>query len=331
MGKDYDFWLLHQHSAWQSPNLNCSSIPVDPSQQNTFPSFINPYAYMVSANGALPGFEVSGLPHLKIAQANERHGWFYCLPRYRQAFVPSPNYVSKDKYSADPNGASGDATANVVSGSVEKRLLVIDQSSNKTNLIFGSVVGTSMHHPSTRTPKPEEALTERSPIYNPGPLVSSGLDGNQSSADQSEMQEDTEELNALLYSDDEYEEEDDDDEVTSTGHSPSEMTVYERRDKIEGSTEEVASSAGPAKKRRKLFDAESSRVNRTTGNKRSWEMHHLSGDMQLRKEKIRETVSILQSIIPGGKGKDAMLVLDEAIQYLRSLKLKAQGLGTSTL
>ncbi|KAF2291610.1 hypothetical protein GH714_026143 [Hevea brasiliensis] len=167
---------------------------------------------------------------------------------------------------------------------------------------------------------------------------------------QSDMHEDTEELNALLYSDDDSDSTDDD-EVTSTGHSPSTMTAHNNQDWFEGSIEEVASSDGSTKKR-KLFeggysvlpalmdtassmkpirscefedDAESrceDGLDWTSG-----EMNSEPTKKRIRKERIRETVSILQNIIPGGKGKDATVVLDEAINYLKSLKLKAKALG----
>ncbi|XP_048437380.1 transcription factor SAC51-like [Pyrus x bretschneideri] len=164
------------------------------------------------------------------------------------------------------------------------------------------------------------------------------------------MHEDTEELNALLYSDgdSDYTE---DDEVTSTGHSPSTMTVHDKQNWFE----EVASSDGMNKKR-KLFDevydhvrsvmdtasskkhnrpleleddAESScACNRSSGLR---EVDSFTSNKKMRKEKIRETINILQNIIPDGKGKDAMVVLDEAIHYLKSLKLKAKALGLDSL
>ncbi|KAL3577149.1 hypothetical protein D5086_022432 [Populus alba] len=134
-----------------------------------------------------------------------------------------------------------------------------------------------------------------------------------------------------------------DEEVTSTGHSPNTMTTHDKRDWFDGSTEEVASSDGSNKKR-KLFDggysdgpslmdtarsvkptrdfeyeddAESRCDNGT--NLMSEEMGSESVNKRMRKERIRETVSILQNLIPGGKGKDAVIVLEEAIQYLKSI------------
>jgi hypothetical protein len=61
------------------------------------------------------------------------------------------------------------------------------------------------------------------------------------------------------------------------------------------------------------------------------EMISILSSKQFRKDKIRATLKILESIIPGAKDKEPLLVLDEAIDYLKSLKLKAKTLGVSYL
>ncbi|KAG1334621.1 putative Transcription factor bHLH143 [Cocos nucifera] len=165
-----------------------------------------------------------------------------------------------------------------------------------------------------------------------------------------EMHEDTEEIDALLYSDSDEEEE----EAKSTGHSPVKMAAE--------SAEEVASSTVPAKRRRVDLeldaslvdtassavadryqdlcsecrnkdasdDAESSCV-RGGGKRRLVEeeaetrSNSNHGSKRLKRARIQETVGVLRRIIPGGKGKDAATILDEAIRYLRTLKLKALG------
>ncbi|KAJ8445084.1 hypothetical protein Cgig2_029456 [Carnegiea gigantea] len=143
----------------------------------------------------------------------------------------------------------------------------------------------------------------------------------------------------------------DDDEETSTGHSPSSLTAHEKQDWFdEEDKDEVASSAGPPVKRQKLSDSgcEDPSVTNAANSvypNGSWEykddaesgcaggrpVGSLPGNKRLRNEKIGETVSILQTIIPGGKGKDAIMVLDEAINYLRTLKSKAEILGLSSV
>ncbi|MED6154924.1 hypothetical protein PIB30_001065 [Stylosanthes scabra] len=84
-----------------------------------------------------------------------------------------------------------------------------------------------------------------------GPIVADKVDEILGTGVESEMHEDTEEINALLYSDsDGYSTgNDDDDEVTSTGHSPSTMATHDNQEKFRG-IEEVASSTGRTKKRK---------------------------------------------------------------------------------
>lgn len=197
-------------------------------------------------------------------------------------------------------------------------------------------------------------------------------DENNLSGEESEMHEDTEEINALLYSDDEDGEytggdEDDeyvggggggdddddyDDEVTSTGHSPFLISSSGMRGHVEARTEEVAGSDGQNKRQKLLdggckrksladtasltelagvqgyvFDNEESSY--AFGQNQVEERFVVWGNKQLKKDKIRATLKILESIIPGAKDKDPLLVLDVAIDYLKSLKFKAKTLGVN--
>jgi hypothetical protein len=53
------------------------------------------------------------------------------------------------------------------------------------------------------------------------------------------------------------------------------------------------------------------------------------GKRSFKRDQIRDALRILQSIIPGAEGKDPLLVIDEAIDYLNSMKLKAKSLGVN--
>lgn len=193
-----------------------------------------------------------------------------------------------------------------------KRFMVFDRSGDRTNLIYSSFGCQFLH------PYPTNAGIEL-PASNETNMNNRNVN--------EEMHEDTEEIDALLYSDsdNDYEEE----EEASTGHSPVDMTVN-----FNDEEEEVASSAvlqpppPPAKRRRvepkldpSLADAASS--NHCSGGTSS---HEYSDRKKAKREKIQETVGVLRRIIPGGKGKDAAAVLDEAIRYLKLLRLKARGL-----
>ncbi|XP_042453480.1 transcription factor bHLH143-like isoform X1 [Zingiber officinale] len=156
-----------------------------------------------------------------------------------------------------------------------------------------------------------------------------------------EMHEDTEEIDALLYSDSDF---NNGDEETSTGHSPAEPEIVER------TFSEVASSVPPTKRRRvdvddefdaSLIDTASSQVlhcpdiptehrNKEDDNNTASSRFEVVGpdqneeNRQFKRAKIQETLGILRKIIPGGNCKDAVTVLDEAINYLKSLKLKVK-------
>ncbi|XP_047342076.1 transcription factor bHLH145-like [Impatiens glandulifera] len=133
--------------------------------------------------------------------------------------------------------------------------------------------------------------------------------------------EDTEEIDALLYSDD---------EEASTGRSP-EQEQFEK-----GEEEEVVSSAGYTKKIKLSDDSRVLKRNfddEDDAESSFFPSGSMLGQKRLRRnERIRETVSILQGLIPDGQSiKDAVMVLDEAISYLKSLKHEAKVLGLDML
>ncbi|PON63446.1 Myc-type, basic helix-loop-helix (bHLH) domain containing protein [Parasponia andersonii] len=353
MGQDCGTWNPQLHFNWQSPYFNPSGAPEDLGLSG----YMNPGTNMVSMNGTLPEYKLSEAANLQVGQAGEPHRWFYCLPRFSQVVVPAPTSILKEKLPACPHGSCREILKpNVESGCTQKRLCVVDQSGDQTTLIFSSANGASVHCLASWLQNPVGAYnlsgeidgTERVLKNLSEPVLANEYNENNATGVESEMHEDTEELDALLYSDDDDTTEDD--EVTSTGHSPSTMTAHDIQDWFERSTDEVASCAGATKKRKHFDDgydakpslmdtASSAKPNRSLlleddaesscANNRSSESRELdfsSSNKKIRKEKIRETVSILQSIIPDGKGKDAIVVLDEAIQYLKLLKLKAKAL-----
>lgn len=365
MEKDFESWFHYQqHSNWQSACLNSLSDPLGIGKQCSSPAYMNPYTNEVPTNGTFPAFVFSGLPQSnKANQVTEPRNWFYCLPRFRQGFVPPVNSVAKEKIPfGNTHNCGGIRSPNTGTVCTQKKFLVFDQSGDQTTLIYSSGLGTEVPCLTSVNPKPTAPCvlfkgdlgikSEKASQFSP--FLGYDLNEENQGDEDSDMREDTEELNALLYSD-EYSDYSDDDEVTSTGHSPSTMTEHGVHQFVEEGEEEVASSFGPSKRRKLLNegydipssspikagsskevfkkvsdledDAESSCGNFFDAYHVPEESNSLSGKKRSRKEKIRETVSILQSIIPGGKGKDAMVVIDEAINYLKCLKVKAKALG----
>ncbi|OIW04304.1 hypothetical protein TanjilG_32496 [Lupinus angustifolius] len=365
MEEDFGSWMPQMQFDWQSPNLSPFGAPLDSGKQNGVSNAINSGINNGTINVTMPAYMSSALPHLQFGHSNEPHGWFYCLPRFRQAFTPAPNLTTEEKLRAGHvKGFEEEIRPNVESGFLQKQFLVIDQTADRTTLIYSSRFGNpaeclaswdSRLHGSNN-------LNEKEPLrrdlnHVAGPTFVDKVDENQGIDIESEMHEDTEEINALLYSDsDGYSTEDD--EVTSTGHSPSTMTTHDNQEPYcATSKEEVASSTGRSKKRKlhngaydddiQFMDTAGSQIrNRTfdTGDDDAesrcsnsnnieglGEMGSLSGNKKMRKDKIQDILSILQSMIPGGKDKDPVDLIDEAIHCLKSLKLKAKALGLDAL
>ena len=348
---------------WQSPNWSSFGAPLDLGKQNGISAAMNPGVNVVSRNETMPAYASSALPNLQLGNSNEPHGWFYCLPRLRQGFTPAPNFTAEGKLPTDHViGFRDKISPYGESGSPQKQFLVIDQTGDRTTVVYSSKLGSPNECLASWHSKLHGAnhLNGNYPLgrdlnHLTGPTLADKVDENQGTGFETEMHEDTEEINALLYSDSdgystENDDDDDDDEVTSTGHSPSTMTTHDNQESFRGAAEEVASSTGRTKKR-KLSDgyhddiqfmdtASSLKLNKSfameddaesrcsNGNsERSGEMGSLSAPKKMRKEKIRELLSVMQGIIPGGKDKDPVMLLDDAIRCLKSLKHMAKELG----
>lgn len=173
--------------------------------------------------------------------------------------------------------------------------------------------------------------------------------------------ENSEDLEALLWSDD---------EVSSTGCSPSyyarsntqissadgaggySVSSGKKRKAVEEGETEGTATSGSCTSRKVLcrnseivdsglgYDKESLSVldlsftdvassGGSTNNLRQHEWHNLPPeptDKKDRKEKLQGTLHILRSIIPGGESMDTALVLDEAVQFVKNLQVELQKL-----
>ncbi|KAF1002354.1 hypothetical protein AG4045_031079 [Apium graveolens] len=196
----------------------------------------------------------------KASQPNEPRGWFYCMPRFRQAFSPVLNSVSLYKNCGDsvPFDSKSPPKMSLNTQSAPKRFLVFDQYGDHTILIFGSGINGPVNKMSSLCPKPSNAFTlykdelkSKKDASNPSMQFSPNrfVDQDYETDVRSEMHEDTEELDALFYSDDEDDYSEDEEEA-STGHSPNNTPLANKRVWFDESGEEIASSAMPAKKQR---------------------------------------------------------------------------------
>lgn len=320
----------------QPPDLNKLSSPFNPSQRNTYPAPMGAGSDAFPA-GVTPGSSV--IPNFRGYQTpNPPNGWFYGLPRFRQNFNFVPNSTLKKEVSVSPSAYPNDATS-----PNQKRFIVFDQSGGQTTAIYSSGIRT--HVPCLASMCPNISTvqgtneinletTRRGTIQYANPVVANESNSNLNEDSETEMRENTDEINALLYSTDEDEISEDEEEA-STGHSPCVITANDQQQLFGEIGEEVASSFRPAKRAKlandtassdnilKCFDYEDD-AESSCGDEKN--------DTRSSKDKIRETVSILQKILPlGKKDKDVILILDEAIGYLKSLKNEALDLGFEIL
>ncbi|RDX66244.1 Transcription factor SAC51 [Mucuna pruriens] len=330
-------WPNPQHVAWPSPCLNCSCTLAEPSSQ-VHSAYMNPSTCIFPAVSVFPGFTAPAIPNLKTEQTNEVQGFL--------------QYPNSERFLKETH--TGGTMQNANHASLQKKLLIFDHSGSKTRLLYSPVF------PCVQSPIVTAAtqfahvydVNKESQATNMGPkhlpiYTSPEETGTKDHIDneESEMHEDTEEINALLYSDDDG---DDDDEVRSTGHSPlATERTYVMQEQYVDMKEEVASSDWP-NKRQKLIDggynrlpplvdsASSERLNETCecvsdaeskysssgrvyAGRQTKEDNSTAADIQLKKDKIRELLRVLENFIPGAKGKHPLLVIDGTIEYLKSL------------
>lgn len=328
-----DCQYYQQHYLWKPP---CSN------NVNAFPG---------------PGPSTFRLLDLKTGQLDGVQGPFQWLPPHMESSFPPAVPHFKESQCNLAHGHGVKATLEKTSASAQKNFLILDQSGDQIRLLSSSFHSPCQH----------QVITPRTPV---GFCNFSGekLEAGQSlpvkpsqnieyciKSEGGDMHEDTEEINALLYSDSFGEDDDDadgeDDELTSTGHSPfAIIRGNEVHEKAWELTEEVVST-DCSSKRHKLLDggyrksslvdtADSLKLARfcnydndvesscARGRDLDKDMDSNLGTRQ-KQAKIHETLKIVGSIVPGMKSKDPVLIIDEAISYLKSLKEKAKALGVS--
>ncbi|KAL5982358.1 hypothetical protein ACLOJK_016429 [Asimina triloba] len=291
-----------------------------------FSAYTEPHSFSDPPHGTVPGFAVDEFPELKLAGESLYYG--YCQLAITPMMIESS--VPGERFSGHPSELCG----------ADRKPR--DKKMKHASSIFSSL-GLPVQDPcyADLNLSRAEPLPCREPCIPNSIDIANWLELDENHAigiprgDRSDMHEDTEELDALLCSDDE------DDEEMSTGHSPSEVAGCSSEGEYD-SKAQAASSTPPTKRKRiddeidpLLMDTATS--GKTRGRGDGAEFSNVKGSIpssiskRLRAKKIRETVSLLRSIIPGGKGKDAATVLDEAIQYLKSLGLKAKAVGVATV
>ncbi|GER30418.1 transcription factor, partial [Striga asiatica] len=218
----------------------------------------------------------------------------------------------------------------------QKRFLIFDQTGNQTKLFFSpSFSPQNQSFPPTAKGPFGEMAAGVNTEFLANPIFEEKWDENHLSDGEGEndVPEDSDEIDALFYSDSEFDDkydddDDDDDDVASTDHTP--FTIeegYNIKEKLfEEQTENVVDSNGP-QKRQKLLDGTLNKSVAIYGN--PYVDKETDSVKREKKVKIRQAMGILESIIPGLNVKHPLSVIDKAIVYLKSMKTEAEALGLS--
>ncbi|WOG85005.1 hypothetical protein DCAR_0104191 [Daucus carota subsp. sativus] len=178
-----------------------------------------------------------------------------------------------------------------------RNFIICDQTDNRSQIMFHPTICGKLCHPGLNfcLPSFEEDRAK----------VNTNIDEGEDSP----LKEDSDDIDALLNYDEE-EEEESDDEVVSTartcGNYPSDFL-------------DSCSSHGsrPKKGRLPTFSQESyGNDSNCSGRKR---------------QKVKKMVKALKRIVPGGNQMDTVTVLDEAVRYLKSLKVEVETLGAGNI
>lgn len=332
-------------------------------QYESLPASINPC--IGSSTLGLNGFEFPGFPERCLThETNGLLGKYWPLPQ--TPFLAPNGYPIEHTPLFSARVDVQPSAYELPPCPQEKQFLIFDQSGDETRLIFSSLCPRVQNLTTIEPKHPAWSPQDAPPTTLFGanhfpaekqadkaqwvkvPTLHEESGENEIVEEGSRFREDSEDINALLYSSDDDGSDsncDEDNDELSTGRSPlafggdcEELTEHEAKDFNEVDSFDVSS------KRQKTSDGahnELSLLHATAmsrGNL-SYENIH-GGDMicaldheefgptlgkkRLRKEKIRDTLRALESIIPGVKSKNPLIILDEAISYLKCLKHNAQ-------
>ncbi|XP_010924353.1 transcription factor bHLH144 isoform X2 [Elaeis guineensis] len=169
-----------------------------------------------------------------------------------------------------------------------KNFIIFDQTDNKNRIMFHPALAQKFNSPNFNICDAHAEVGGRS----------TGKNDNHDKYSSS-LKENTEDIDALLSS----EEEEEDDDVVSTGRTPGSW---------EGSSLDSSCSMSGLK----------SNIASTQKSASSGASNH-----ERKRERMRKMVKALRGIIPGGDQLDTPAVLDEAVKYLKSLKVEMKQLG----
>lgn len=175
-----------------------------------------------------------------------------------------------------------------------KNFIIFDQTHNKSQIMFHPAIAPKLCYPGLNI--------HSSYAHNNVEQEESTEKENHSS-----LRENLDDIDALLDSED-YEQGDEDEVSTARTHGNYESD----------SSDSCSSYCSKPKKSKLPLSQKSSGGS--------------SCDSERKRQKMRKTVKVLRGIVPGGSNRmNTAAVLDEAVRYLKSLKVEAQKLGFANL
>ncbi|KAL8507272.1 hypothetical protein ACS0TY_017987 [Phlomoides rotata] len=168
-----------------------------------------------------------------------------------------------------------------------RNFIIFDQTNTKSQIMYHPEINSRMFHPGFGV---ETSLLQENVILK---------DSKDEGKPVSQLKEDSNDIDALLST--EYEDEESDDEVSTARTN----AIYDY-----SSPDSCSNYESGSRKRRSVYRKSS--LNR--GNEK-------------KQERMRKMVKALRGIVPGANQMSTVAVLDEAVRYLKSLRVEVKKLG----
>lgn len=177
-----------------------------------------------------------------------------------------------------------------------KNFIIFNQTENRSQIMFHPAVAPRLCYP---------GINICSSYFNDNVEKDKNIEELPSS-----LEEDSDDIDALLSLEDEEQEEYDEEEV-STAHT---LGNYES-----DSSDSCSNYGSKPRKSRKPPHLQNSSGSGSSCNS------------ERKRKKMREMVKALRGIVPGGNKMSTVAVLDEAVKYLKSLNVEVQKVGVDNL
>lgn len=181
-----------------------------------------------------------------------------------------------------------------------KNFIIFDQTDHRSQIMFHPAIAQKFSYPG---------------LNLCATFVHNNLEKKETNIDEGEassaLKEDSEDIDALLSLEEEDQEEYDEEEVSTA----------RTQGNYESNCEDTCSSYGS--KSRKIKLSTSILKSSTSGGS--------SCNNERKRQKMKKMVKALRGIVPGSSQMNTVAVLDEAVRYLKSLKVEVQKMGGSNL